>query len=52
MGGIHNKDKIINILLENLFEREITNFSYKDNSVKFSQSKKSETEFRNPKRPL
>ena len=48
----HNKDKIINILLENLFEREIANFSYKDNSVKFSQSKKSETEFRNPKHPL
>ena len=47
-----NKDKIINILLENLFEREITNVSYKDNSVKFSQSKKSETEFRNPKGPL
>ena len=47
-----NKDKIINILLENLFEREITNVSYKDNSIKFSQSKKSETEFRNPKGPL
>ena len=47
-----NKDKIINILLENLFEREITNVSYRDNSIKFSQSKKSETEFRNPKGPL
>ena len=32
-----NKDKIINILLKNLFERENTNVSYKDNSVKFSQ---------------
>ena len=31
--GCHNKDKIISILLENLFEQEITNFSYKDNSV-------------------
>ena len=50
--GCHNKDKIINILLENLFEQEITNFSYKDNSVKFSQSNISETEFRNPKCPL
>ena len=47
-----NKDKIISILLENLFERENTNVSYKDNSAKFSQSKMSETEFRNPKRPL
>ena len=47
-----NKDKIINILLENLFEREITNISYKDSSVKISQSKKSETEYRNSKRQL
>ena len=47
-----NKDKIINILLKNLFERENTNVSYKDNSVKFSQRKISETELRNPKRSL
>ena len=47
-----NKEKIRNILLDNSLEREITNVSYKDNSVKFSQSKISETEFRNPKRPL
>ena len=26
----HNKDKIISILLESLFEREITNVSWKD----------------------
>ena len=32
-----NKDKIINIWLENLFEREITSISYKDNSVTRSQ---------------
>ena len=32
----HNKDKIINILLEDLFERENINVSYKDNSIKFS----------------
>ena len=48
----HNKDKIIDILLENLFEWENTNVSYKGNSAKFSQSKISETEFRNPKRLL
>ena len=46
-----NKHKIINILLENLFKREITNVSYKDNSVKFLLSKKSETKFRNHKLP-
>ena len=46
-----NKRKIINILLENLFKREITNVSYKDNSVKFLLSKKSETKFRNHKLP-
>ena len=44
-----NKDKIINSLLENLFEREITNASYKNNSANILLSKKSETEFRNPK---
>ena len=32
-----NNDKIINIWLENLFEREITSISYKDNSVTRSQ---------------
>ena len=32
-----NKDKIINIWLEDLFEREITSISYKDNSVTRSQ---------------
>ena len=32
-----NKDKIINIWLENLFEREITSISYKNNSVTRSQ---------------
>ena len=32
-GECRNKDKIIKILLENLFEREIINVSYKDNSV-------------------
>ena len=42
------KDKIINILLENLFEQEITSVTDKDSSVIFSQSKKSGTEFRNP----
>ena len=41
-----------NNLLENLFEREIRNVSCKDNSVKLSQSKISETESRNSKRPL
>ena len=30
----------------------MTIVSYEDNSVKISQSKKSEIEFRNPKRPL
>ena len=38
-------------MLENLFEREITNPYYKDNSDTLLPSKKSETEFRNPKRP-
>ena len=47
-----NKDKIINILLENLLEREITNVSCENSSVKILQSKKSETEFRNLKRTL
>ena len=42
------KNKIINILLENLFEQEITSVTDKDSSVIFSQSKKSGTEFRNP----
>ena len=42
------KDKIINILLENLFEQEITSVTDKDSSVIFSQSKKSGAEFRNP----
>ena len=32
-----NKDKIINIWLEDLFEQEITSISYKDNSVTRSQ---------------
>ena len=32
-----NKDKIINIWLENLFEREITSISYKNNSVTQTQ---------------
>lgn len=32
-----NKDKIINIWLEDLFEREIASISYKDNSVTRSQ---------------
>ena len=40
------------ILLENLFEWEMAIVSYEDNSVKISQSKKSEIEFRNSKRPL
>ena len=31
-----SKDKIINILLEDLFERENINVSYKDKSIKFS----------------
>ena len=31
-----NKDKIINTLLEDLFERENINVSYKDNSIKLS----------------
>ena len=34
-----NCPKFINILLENLFEREITHVFYKDNSVKISQLK-------------
>ena len=39
-------------MLENLLEREITNVSCENSSVKILQSKKSETEFRNLKRTL
>ena len=35
-----------------LFQREITNVFYKNNSVKISQPKKSGPEFRNTKRSL
>ena len=49
---VRSKDKIINIFLENLLARKITDNFYNDNSLKISQSKKSEKEFRNPKRPL